>query len=250
MEELAALAEQHDELDALLAGLDGAGWARPSRCPGWSVADVALHLAQTDEMACASVDGWLAEHLDGAGRAWGAPGDVDEGAAAMVAAERDRAPSEVYDRWQAGASRLRTLLADADPSRRVPWVAGELSVRTLAATRLAECWIHTGDIAAAFGPLPPPTDRLRIIARLAWRTLPYAFARAARAAPGPVAFHLTGPSGDEWHFDPDLPPTTVVRGPAIDLCLVAGQRADAADTALDAAGPDGPAVLELVRTFA
>ncbi|HEY0396930.1 MAG TPA: maleylpyruvate isomerase N-terminal domain-containing protein, partial [Acidimicrobiia bacterium] len=53
---LAALAEQDDELDGLLAGLDEPGWARPSRCDGWSISDVVLHLAQTAEMTVASVE--------------------------------------------------------------------------------------------------------------------------------------------------------------------------------------------------
>ena len=43
---------------------------------------------------------------------------------------------------------------------------------------------------------------------------------------------------------------TTVRGDALDLCLVAGQRADAADTGLVAEGPDAEGVLALVRTFA
>ena len=64
-----------------------------------------------------------------------------------------------------------------DLSTRVRWVAGDLSARTLATTRLAETWIHTGDIASAIGIEPVATDRLRLIARLAWRTLPYAFDR-------------------------------------------------------------------------
>jgi hypothetical protein len=41
-----------------------------------------------------------------------------------------------------------------------------------------------------------------------------------------------------------------VRGPATDLCAVAGQRMAAADTALRAEGPDAESVLRLVRTFA
>ena len=77
--------------------------------------------------------------------------------------------------------------APADPHARVTWVAGELSARTLATTRLAETWIHTGDVAPAFGS-SSPTVRLWHIARLAWRTLPYAFARPG--ATGPVAFEL------------------------------------------------------------
>jgi hypothetical protein len=46
-------------------------------------------------------------------------------------------------------------------------VPGELSARTLATTRLAETWIHAGDVAGALGVTLPPTDRLRPIARLA-----------------------------------------------------------------------------------
>ena len=55
-----ALEEQHAELAGLLEGLDDDGWAAPSRCEGWTVADVVLHLAQTDEMALASAEGRLA----------------------------------------------------------------------------------------------------------------------------------------------------------------------------------------------
>ena len=45
------------ELDGLVRDLDPAGLTTPSRCPGWSVADVLLHLAQSNEMAVASVTG-------------------------------------------------------------------------------------------------------------------------------------------------------------------------------------------------
>ena len=47
----------------------------------------------------------------------------------------------------------------------------------LATTRLTETWIHAGDVLHAFGQVPAATERLWHIARLAWRTLPYAFAR-------------------------------------------------------------------------
>ena len=104
------------------------------------------------------------------------------------------------------------------------WVAGELSVRTLATTRLAECWIHTGDVADALGVELVPADRLFHIARLAWRTLPYAFANAGREMHGPVALELRSSTGAEWNFTPDAEPLTVVRGDALELCLVAGRR--------------------------
>jgi uncharacterized protein (TIGR03084 family) len=247
---VARLAGQHEELDGLLAGLDEAGWAKPSRCEGWSVSDVVLHLAQTDEMALASAQGRLAGYLAAAAEAMSGPVDVDAGADQMVANERGRPGAEVGERWRTGAARLRDVLAAGDPHARVDWVAGQLSLRTLATTRLAECWIHTGDVADALGLPPSETDRLEAIARLAWRTLPYAFGRSGKELHGPVAFELTGPAGVEWCFTPDEPAATTVRGPALDLCLVAARRADPAATSLTTEGPDGPDVLALVRTYA
>jgi uncharacterized protein (TIGR03083 family) len=64
---LSALGEQHSELAALLDPLDDAFWQRPTRCEGWSVADVTLHLAQTDELTLASAPGRFAEELGGDG---------------------------------------------------------------------------------------------------------------------------------------------------------------------------------------
>jgi hypothetical protein len=41
-----------------------------------------------------------------------------------------------------------------------------------------------------------------------------------------------------------------VRGPADDLCLVAGRRLEPADSALVAEGPGAEVVLRLIRTYA
>src|SRR5687768_7965167 len=74
-----ALGEEQAALGRHLDGLDDAGWAAPSRCEGWTVADVVLHLAQTNEMAIASLDGTMDEflgHLVDAGLP--ATADVDE----------------------------------------------------------------------------------------------------------------------------------------------------------------------------
>ena len=131
-------------------------------------------------------------------------------------------------------------------------------MRTMATTRLAENWIHTGDIADAVRATAAvvPGDRLRHVARLAWRTLPYAFTRAGRTLHGPVAFDLVGPSGDPWRFGldddagDDRRPVTTISGPGVDLCLVAARRVDPAATSLRGEGPDVDAVLEPVRTYA
>jgi uncharacterized protein (TIGR03084 family) len=247
---VAALAEQQDELAGLLAGLDDDSWARPSACEGWSVADVVLHLAQTNELAIGSARGDFPGAM--ARLTEGVPptaGDVDDGADLMVQAERGGPPSALHDRWTQSCTDLRGALAARAPGDRVQWVAGELAARTLATTRLAETWIHTGDAAHGLRVALEPADRLWHVARLAWRTIPYAFERAGEPQPGPVAFALVAPSGAAWSFGEEGAPT-VVSGPGHDLCRVASRRVAPESTALTADGPDAASVLRLIRTWA
>src|SRR5258708_1060106 len=190
---VAALAAQQKELSSLIDGIADVAWHAPTRCEGWDVADVVLHVAQSNELAIGSAtgrfDAVMAELTGGLRPA----GSVDEGAALMVQRERAMSTAAVRGRWSSGAARLVEVLDGMDLSTRVTWVAGELSARTLATTRLAETWIHTGDVASALGVTLAPGDQLRDIARLAWRTLPYAFALAGRTLHGPVAFRLVSP---------------------------------------------------------
>jgi uncharacterized protein (TIGR03084 family) len=246
-----ALAAQQRELGALLDRCSEDDWQRPApSCPGWTVADVVLHLAQTNEGAIASIEGRFPEVAQRIGAGDGRASTVDETADLMVADQRGMPIPELRERWQASVDMLHDALEHSDPHERVPWVAGRLSVHTLAATRLAETWIHTCDVAEAVGVALTPDDRLRFVARLAWRTLPYAFEREGRALNGPVAFELSGPNGDAWDFQPEDPPATVIRGDGVELCLVAARRRDPADSGLKGEGPDAKAVLELVRTYA
>lgn len=248
---LAAVAAQHAELDRLIGPCTDQDWERPTRCDGWDVASVLLHLAQTDELACRSARGELEPLPHGLiGRREDQTVTVDDAAAAQVAGDRSAGGAAIRRRWQDASRELGAALAAADPHERVTWVANQLSVHTLAATRLSECWIHTGDIASALGVELEPTDRLRHIARLAWRTLPYAFDRADTPMSGPVALDLVGPAGDRWAFEPEAAAMTIIRGSAVEFCEVAARRVDPADTRLVGEGPDVAAVLQLVRTYA
>jgi uncharacterized protein (TIGR03084 family) len=243
--------EQQDELGALLDPMDADEWDRTvPRTSDWIVTDVVLHLAQTNEMAIASCRGNFDEVLRSLTD--GAPPitDIDGAVAVMVDLGRGDAPVDVHARWRNTVDDLAAAFDSLDPSERVIWVAGPLSVRTLMTTRLAETWIHTTDIGDALGREPAPTGRLEHVVRLAWRTLPYAFQRDGRDLHGPIAFELTGPQGQPWRFVPDDEPVTTIRGPGAELALVAGRRLDPADTSLTGDGPDADAVLELVRTFA
>lgn len=246
-----ALAAQHAELGGLLDGLDDAGWRRLTACEGWDVAAVVLHLAQSDEIALASARGHFAEHIGALGGDDAAAGtSVDEGVDRLVAEERGSSTAEIHARWSRASTALRGELSTVDPHERVWWIVGDMAARTLATTRLAETWIHTGDVAVALGVDLAPTDRLWHIARLAWRTLPHAFTRDDRPMPGPVAFNLVGPDGARWDFSPDEAAVNVISGDAEELCLVAARRVVPKATALRGTGPDADAVLELVRTWA
>lgn len=258
------------ELDALslvLATVTDAGWNTPTCCDGWTVADVALHLAQTNEFATASLrDEFGPRHAfatptpDVPQRAAGA--DVDAAAAAAVEAQRHVPPAEIVRRWEQSASGMIEAFRNRDLHDRVQWVAGTLSARTLVATRIAETWIHSGDIAGALGIEQVPTARLHEIARLAWRTLPYAFARAGHTASSEVCFDLTAPDGGRWWFasateppraddsDDSSAAVTIIRGAALDLCQVAGRRMRPEASDLRGTGADAEAVLTYVRTYA
>jgi uncharacterized protein (TIGR03084 family) len=248
---LIALDEQHAELAEIVDGCSDDDWERPTRCEGWDVAAVLVHLAQTDELAIASARGDLDRHPHGLlGNRDEQTVTVDDAAAAQVEIDRAAGGDAIRRRWHAASSAMREAFAAGDPHQRVTWVSGQLSLHTLVATRLSECWIHTGDIASALDVELQPTDRLRFIARLAWRTLPYAFERADLTMRGPVALDLTGPNGDQWRFDLDEPARTTIRGAAVEFCDVAARRVAPESTGLVGEGPDADAVLRLVRTYA
>jgi len=248
---LSALASQHAELSELVDACADGDWERPTRCEGWDVAAVLAHLALTDESATASARGEFDHYADGLlGSREHQTVSVDDAAAAQVDAERAAGGDRIRQRWHHASETMQVTFRAGDPHTRVTWVAGKLSLQTLATTRLSECWIHTGDIASALGIAIQPTDRLRYIARLAWRTLPYAFERADMTMEGPVAMDLIGPNGEEWRFDHDSPALTTIRGSAAEFCEVAARRLDPAATGLVTTGPDAGAVLRLVRTYA
>jgi uncharacterized protein (TIGR03084 family) len=229
-------------LEGILDLLTEAQWLAPSGADGWSVADVVLHLAQGDEGVVASAGG------AGPREDVVAAGTVDEWAARMVEAER-AAPAEVFLRWRRSRDAAVAALRAADPQAPLQWVAGPVKPATLATTRLAEYWAHGLDITGPFRIDFPDTSRLRHIAWLAHRTLPYAMSLAGEA-PAAVRCSLTAPDGaTAWTFGPD-DAESEISGPAGAFCRVAARRLDPAASGLRATGPHGAAALRVVRTYA
>jgi uncharacterized protein (TIGR03084 family) len=244
------LQAEQDRLDDLLAGLNEGQWAAASSAEGWSVADVVLHLAQSEEAVASTV----AETRTQAGAAPArmadrAPGvGVDDFAAMAVQAERADGPS-VLLRWRTARAASAAGLRAADPQQSLRWVAAPLKPATLATTRLAEHWAQGLDVTQPLGLDFPDSPRLRHIAWLAHRTLPYAFAGAGKQ-PVEVFCTLTSPDEDEvWRFGPAGAESSI-SGAAGAFCRVAVRRMDAADSGLVATGPHAAIALRLLRTYA
>lgn len=239
------LAAEYDRLDGIFARLSAADWMSPSAAAGWSVVDVVLHLAQSEETVVATVTGApampdrLAPDRNGM--------TVDEAMDRWVTAER-AGPEVVYPRWQAARRASLDVLRAADPDKASVWAATPLRPATMATTRLAEHWAHALDITGPLGIAYPDTARLRHIARLAHRTLPYAFEIAGEPA-GPVLADLTGPNGETWRYGPENA-ESVITGSAGAFCRVGAQRLTPEESGLVTTGPHGPAALRVLRNYA
>ena len=236
------LEAEYERLDSILAGLDEAAWSTESAAPGWSVCDVMLHLAQTEEFVLAT--------LANPEPAQPNPNDgtTDERVADQVAEERS-SPDVVYGRWQAACRASVPALRAADPDRRVAWAAWPLKPATLATTRIAEHWAHGLDITEALAIPFPDTDRLHHIAWLGHGTLPYAFGHRGQEA-APIRCELTAPDGvTVWTFGPEDAPSRIT-GSAGAFCRVGAQRLTPEASGLVATGPHAAAALRVLRNYA
>ena len=244
------LRAEEQALDDLLAPMDADAWRRATPAAGWTVADTIRHLLVAELAATRSVR----DRKDFVGESHGADVETSSAAAAAIAgvSAADDDGSGLLAAWR--ETRLQTLdaLAAEPDDARVPWGGREMGVRSLATARLMETWAHGLDCFAAFDVPVVDTDRLRHVAWLGWRTLPYAFAVARREPPVPLAdlrIELTAPSGAAWVYgreDADQ----VVRGPASAWCRVVTHRwRDPSPAPLDASGPLAVATLDVAQAY-
>ena len=188
------LEAEQDRLQRILECLDEAQWKTESAAPGWTVADVVLHLAQSEEGVVSAVTGIGANSWPDRGTS------VDEAMALLVAAQRDT-PRRIFQRWRTARVAAVAELRAADPAKQLRWIEAPLKPATLATTRLAEHWAHALDITGPLGIDLPDTDRLRHLAWLAHRSLTYAFSLAGQQDQQ-VLCKLTGPDGATWEYGP------------------------------------------------
>lgn len=230
------LADEAAALDRIVDGLDAAGWATPTAAAGWDVRATIEHLAGAETLAAAALtesDAFTARLAS----------LLEEGA-------RDPQPADaVLGRWQRERRRVLDALGAAEPRDRFPWIAGDMSAASFATARLMETWAHGFDVAEALGLPYPATARLRHVAELGVRTRPFAFAAHGVPVPdGDVRVELAGPEGARWTWGAS--DVDVVRGPALDFCLVVTQRRHVDDGALVVQGDIARQWMAAAQAFA
>jgi uncharacterized protein (TIGR03084 family) len=241
----AELAAEQGWLDGLVAGLDEAGWSRPTPAEGWTVRDQIAHLAFDDEQAALAV-------ADPAGFAAVRREAERDHAAFMEAGPargRELPRPEVLGWWRRARTAMLTAFGGLAPGDRVPWFGPAMGAASFVTARLMEVWAHGQDVADTLGIDREPTERLRSIAHLGVAARPYSFAVNGLPAPEqPVRVELTGPGGVRWTWGEEAPDRVV--GDALDFCLVVTRRRHLHDTDLAAEGPVARRWLEIAQAYA
>ncbi len=242
---LADLVAEQQALDQMLQRIPDREWRKKTPSKRWTVLDTISHLAATEEIARDVLSGDTTS-LERA-RAFE---DIDASNEAGVALGRTRRPQEVIEWWRHNRAAVVEAMSRMRPDDRVPWLVTELSVKTLATTRLMETWAHGLDVQVALDKPAEDTARLRHVAWLGWATLPYAFAAAGEDYPAAIRVELVGPGYARWVFGPE-DADQIVRGAASDWCRVVVRRLDAARAGnLTAIGTVAETALRVARAYA
>jgi len=233
------LAAEHAALDE---ALDGVGdWEADTPAEGWTIVDCLAHL-------------W---HFDG--RAALAATDPDRFTSELsrepeliAASHRDAHAMQgaaLRDAWRKRSTTMLDAFRAVDPSTRVPWYGPPMSMTSFVTARLMETWAHGQDVLDAIGHAPIASDRLRHVAFIGVRARPFSYVNRGREVPeGDVRVELAAPDGDTWTFGEST--TDVVRGSALDFCLVVTQRRHRDDTDLVIEGPLAQDWMAIAQAFA
>ena len=250
MTEIAALLEdleaEQRELRDVVAALTPDEWLTPTPAWGWDVRDTIAHLADTDELAIGTATGGDYALNGEAARAASGEDVTYHG----VLRGRRRSGAEVGEWWGRTSAAVRATLGALPADARIPWGIG-MRTPSLITARMMETWAHGLDCFAATGIEPVDTPRLRRIAGLALRALPYAFEVAGKVAPPDVrgvALDLTGPDGERWWIGPERG-RDIIAGSASEWCRVATRRVRPEATSLQVTTPLAAEALKVARAY-
>jgi uncharacterized protein (TIGR03084 family) len=145
---------------------------------------------------------------------------------------------------------LTAAYREADPSVRLPWYGPPMSLASSVTARLMETWAHGQDVLDTAGVARVPTARMRHVADLGIRALRYTYTVNGLPVPAePIRVELAGPDGARWDWGP-AEAANLVRGTALDFCLLVTQRRHRDDTALEATGAVARQWMSIAQAFA
>jgi len=258
---LSDLVAEQQQLDQFLQTLRVRQWPLETAAAGWSIQDTVSHLAYTEALAAEVIEQGekrlKAEKIK----------DIDEWTERGAEQGRGRRYQEIIEWWRFGRADVVEALSRMSATDRIPWIHGDMSARSFAVGRLMETWAHGLDIKFAIldrmvpldepveedeEPEPDPladTARLRHIASLGQRTLPFAFEQAGEEYPASgIRVEVMGPLYAAWRFGPE-DTDQVIKGMAGDWCRVVVNRQDAEDTGLKAVGEHAEKALKIARAY-
>lgn len=170
--------------------------------------------------------------------------DADHVASTQSAAEdhHGEAPGRTLRAWRKGLAQSLSAFATADPAQPVALHTMRLRAESLMLVRTFELWAHENDVRRATGrPASVPDDStLTLMTDLAVRSLPIGAARTRLREPVALRLVLTGPGGGTWtvRLGPEdgTPAEVGIVTDAVGFCLLAANRIDPGDLALDPRG--------------
>lgn len=235
------LASARDTL-ALLEDLDVAQWTTPTDLPGWTVADVAAHLAHLEAVT--------AGHVVDEAPTTASPGGLASAyTEAGVEARRGHTREQVLTELRAGIDARAASLAEAppsDPSARADHTPAGVGWTwdTMLRNRTVDIWCHEQDIRRAVERLGGLDSPAAVVTTHTFAlAMPYVLGKKVGATAGTaVLWNLTGPLamqvgatvGDDGRARPGVPGS-----PAATLTL------SSEDFAVLAAGRRGPGAVRV-----
>ncbi len=250
---LSDLVAEQQALDQFLQRINERQWKLPTSAPGWSIKDVVSHLAYAERFG-AQV---LSEGPSVIKKA--KVTDIDSWTTLGIVEGREMRYQQVIEWWRNSRADVVDALSRMEGTERVAWIGGDMSARAFATLRLMETWAHGLDIKDAMEDLLTydeeeedptlDTSRIRHVAWLAHRMLPYAFAEAGEDFPETgIRVELMGPRYARWVYGPEDAPD-IIKGIASEWCRIAVQRMDHNATGLKTEGDKAETAITVVRTY-
>ena len=238
---LSDLVAEQQFLDQFLQRIPLKDWDKKTRSVGWTIRDTISHLADSEELAASVMTG------EADLTRYRSTPDLDSLRQEAVDKGRKMRPQDVIEWWRGGRAKVVEPLSHMGPEHRLEWIAGSMSARTLATTRLMETWAHGLDIYEALGAEIEDTPRIRHICWLGWKSLPYAFKLAGHDYV-PIRVEVIGPGYVKWVYGPD-DAENLIKGSAADWARLSVRRATVKDTRLKVTGEAAQVAVEVVRTY-